>query len=488
MFNIKEKENLLQPMARRFIKSIVYWLAAFVWCFLVVVGPKVFASERTSQPGRCLGGLRSGNQEQAKIKKNADPSIPREWEPIITELVNLVLNGRTESQSLSNLKDLNLSQSLVIEKRFEVEQKMGREKALILLNEVQSRVRQVLLGDKLTRSTEKRGSTGQESNATVRVNMVRPAMTHVTRGTELVREVSVNSDGQLIVTGCADGYITIGNAKTEGKTLFIRAHKASVDLLLLSPNGEMLLSNAKDEPAILRTVRAPKEVAQLKGVNGVITNATFSKDSKTVWTSSYASSSSQRYSIQKWDALTGKELQHMFFGDSESIYSSVGFSPQGDKLVTGEMEGVVSLWDTLNGKRIRNFIGHESQVQKVVVSPDGRRLVSAANDEQAIRVWDLETGKELFQLDGKNSAVSFSLVFSPDGKMILGSFADKAVRLWDASTGALLYTFDSSEVPSSAAFYPDSKHLLIGVGNEMQTWSIFEEINLGDDLTTEIDP
>jgi WD40 repeat protein len=65
-------------------------------------------------------------------------------------------------------------------------------------------------------------------------------------------------------------------------------------------------------------------------------------------------------------------------------------------------------------------------------SPDGTRLVSAANDN-TLKIWDVGTGRELATLHGHQYMVN-CVTFSADGKTLISGGADEAVRFWDAQT------------------------------------------------------
>jgi hypothetical protein len=61
--------------------------------------------------------------------------------------------------------------------------------------------------------------------------------------------------------------------------------------------------------------------------------------------------------------------------------------------------------------------GHKSWVTSVSFSPDGKRILTGSNDHTA-KVWDADKGTELLTLDRHTGEVS-SVSFSPDGKRIL---------------------------------------------------------------------
>lgn len=80
--------------------------------------------------------------------------------------------------------------------------------------------------------------------------------------------------------------------------------------------------------------------------------------------------------------------------------------------------------------------GHQSAVSSVSYSPDGTRIVSGSRDN-TVRIWDAKTGQPIGEpLQGHQADVD-SVSFSPDGTRIVSGSLDNTVRIWEVSPESL---------------------------------------------------
>jgi WD40 repeat protein len=118
---------------------------------------------------------------------------------------------------------------------------------------------------------------------------------------------------------------------------------------------------------------------------------------------------------------------------------AVAFLP-GDRFVScGADHRVVRR--SAKGNSVSTTYGTEVPgVLSIAVSPDGKTLVSGAED--AIRVWSLK-GYHLVpvrKLDLVTEA-AHSVALSPDGRYIAGSLGERGWKLWEVATGRVVHSF-----------------------------------------------
>jgi WD40 repeat protein len=86
--------------------------------------------------------------------------------------------------------------------------------------------------------------------------------------------------------------------------------------------------------------------------------------------------------------------------------------------------------DAATGQEVLTLKDHTARVSSVCFSPDGNRILSGSSDS-TVKIWDADKVEELLTLKANAAGVT-SVCFSPDGKRFL-SCAGDSVKVWDAS-------------------------------------------------------
>ncbi len=141
--------------------------------------------------------------------------------------------------------------------------------------------------------------------------------------------------------------------------------------------------------------------------------------------------------------------------------TSVAFSPDGQRIVTGSWDSTAKVWEAASGRELLTLKGHSGGISSVAFSPDSQRIVTGGGDNTA-KVWEAASGRELLTLKGHNAGIS-SVAFSPDGQRIVTGSWDHTAKVWDASSGKELLTLKGhSDGIRSVAFSPDGRRIVTG--------------------------
>jgi WD40 repeat protein/tRNA A-37 threonylcarbamoyl transferase component Bud32 len=210
----------------------------------------------------------------------------------------------------------------------------------------------------------------------------------------------------------------------------------------------------------------------LRGHNGGVRSVGFSPDGHRIVTGSLDGTA------KLWETVSGKEL--VTFKGHRAGINSVAFSPDGHRIVTGSLDGTAKVWEAVSGKVLLTFKEHRGVVFSVAFAPDGQRIVSGGGDRTA-KVWDAASGKELLALTGHSNAV-LSVAFSPDGRRIATGGEREITRVWDATNGNPLLVLKGHSNPVfSAAFSPDGQRIVTSGGD---LWAKVYEAASGKELCT----
>jgi WD40 repeat protein len=96
---------------------------------------------------------------------------------------------------------------------------------------------------------------------------------------------------------------------------------------------------------------------------------------------------------------------------------------------------------------------HESYVNALAFSPDGRLLASGGEDRRLL-VWSVDSGEILYSSDAPILGVK-DVAFSHDGTLLATASGETRVRVWDTESWELLLTLLGPTPQYRLAFSPD---------------------------------
>ncbi len=209
----------------------------------------------------------------------------------------------------------------------------------------------------------------------------------------------------------------------------------------------------------------PPVVATLKGHTETVYAVGFTPDGQHVLTGSFD------HTLKMWETLNGKEVK-TFGGPNghQNLVLCLAVSPDGQLLASGGADNQVKLWDVPSSHPLRDF-PHAEAVNGVSLSQDGTKLAGAGKDG-IVTVWDTKTGKELLALKGHSGPVN-GVAFG--GQFLASAGSDRTIRFWNAATGALLGTLGAHAAGVTAvAFNPGNGNAVYSVGEDglLKFWQL----------------
>eukprot|EP00615_Pteridomonas_danica_P002264 CAMPEP_0114360372 /NCGR_PEP_ID=MMETSP0101-20121206/23813_1 /TAXON_ID=38822 ORGANISM="Pteridomonas danica, Strain PT" /NCGR_SAMPLE_ID=MMETSP0101 /ASSEMBLY_ACC=CAM_ASM_000211 /LENGTH=511 /DNA_ID=CAMNT_0001504573 /DNA_START=1 /DNA_END=1536 /DNA_ORIENTATION=- len=124
-------------------------------------------------------------------------------------------------------------------------------------------------------------------------------------------------------------------------------------------------------------------------------------------------------------------------GHTDSV-ASVAFSIDGNLCATGGLDGLVKVWDSVDGTLKRTLEG-PSDIEWLTWHTKGNVLLAGSSDG-TVWMWLATSGACMQVFAGHEGSVTCGL-FTPDGRHVITGGADATVRLWAPKKGVCKHVF-----------------------------------------------
>ncbi|MDB9449523.1 WD40 repeat domain-containing protein [Dolichospermum circinale] len=305
-----------------------------------------------------------------------------------------------------------------------------------------------------------------------------------------VNAIAVTPDGKTVISGSYDKTIKIWDVETGTEKFTLEGHSSSVKAIALTSDGKTVISGSSDNTIKIWDItqqktgffdfiheRIPSRLKfTLKGHSDSVKAIAVTPDGKTVISGSYDKT------IKIWDVETGTEKFTLTAHKYSMSVDAIAVTPDGKTLISvlrhytidafDASDNTIKIWDLGTGTEKFTLEGHSSSVKAIVVTPDGKTVISGS-DDNTIKIWDLRTGTEKFTVKGHSDWVS-AIAVTPDGKTVISGSSDNTIKIWDVVTGTEKFTFKGhSDWVSAIAVTPDGTTVISGSGdNTIKIWDL----------------
>lgn len=169
--------------------------------------------------------------------------------------------------------------------------------------------------------------------------------------------------------------------------------------------------------------------------------------------------------------------------------NALAYSPDGQRIITAADDGKIKVWDTQSGFCVVTFTEHSGGVTACEFARRGNVLFSASLDG-SVRAWDLIRYRN-FKTFTSPTRLSFStMAVDPSGEVVCAASLDSfEIHIWSVQTGQLLDQLSGHEGPvASLAFAPSGGTLVSGSWDHtVRIWSIFGRSQTSEPLQLQAD-
>jgi WD40 repeat protein/DNA-binding SARP family transcriptional activator len=247
------------------------------------------------------------------------------------------------------------------------------------------------------------------------------------------RGIAVSPDGRTLALTHSDGVVDLVDTRTLRRRASVHAIDGIAASVAFSPGGRLLAVTGEGGRLTLWNARTLEPAGELRGMRGHSQALAFSPDGRLL-AAAEGAVDGPRQPLRVWDVR--RRTPTGFRGRTSA--SSIAFSPNGELIAAAASFRGTDIRDARTGRLVKRFrigarAGEGDFPRSVAFSPDGE-LLFVGQIDGAGRMFSTDDWKPVGRrLEAHTERITFP-EFAPDGRTLVTASADGTVVLWDVAT------------------------------------------------------
>lgn len=267
-----------------------------------------------------------------------------------------------------------------------------------------------------------------------------------------VNAVAFSPNGSSAVSASEDGTMIVWNPSTWEQVRQLAGHDGGITSVAFGPDDTNLLCASTDATLILWDLTTDEAVRRFKGHGAAVNRVRLSRDGLSAF------SASDDNLIIQWNVASGEEIRR--FAGHDNRITDVAVDPRGETILSAGMDLSLRRWEVATGEQTLVWRG-VAPLTSVAITPDGNSALFSP--QQQLLILDLasrlESGRLLGHTLPDSAAGINEIVVSPDGRLVLSAADDGTARVWQLP-GERSFAGEMGIV--AVAISPDGRELLVG--------------------------
>ncbi|MDB5389600.1 MAG: hypothetical protein JWM11_5246 [Planctomycetaceae bacterium] len=242
------------------------------------------------------------------------------------------------------------------------------------------------------------------------------------------RCMTYSPDGRYLLIGTTLGYFQIWDFQSEEKSpRGKRGHENEIICCAFDPSGESFVTCGRDGKFCVWSSATLQPISMIQCPTGVIHAVSFSHDGQRVVTGDM-----QGY-VTAWNPHTGTMISSCRVSNVEDFEDRIIIGlkclPNSDDVLVSPRNGSIQVWNLKSRRCTRQFAESLGQHRVVALTADSKTAV-VGDADGAITAWDLQTGTRRKTWPAHVSSV-LDIACSPDNSLAVSVGWDGAMRSWE---------------------------------------------------------